>query len=56
MLTVQANGKIHALMDKPVNAYQDILDKLAGNDAKILDKTVVKPGITKGIIQNIYTP
>lgn len=56
VLTVQENDKIYALMDKPVSAHQDILDKLAGNDAKILKKTVVKPVITKWMIQNFYTP
>lgn len=56
VVTVQANGKIQALMDKPVNAYQDILEKLARNDAKILDRTVVKPSITTDMLLNIYTP
>lgn len=56
VLTVQANGKIQALMDKPVSAYQDILEQLARNDAKILDRTVVKPSITRDMMQNIYTP
>jgi hypothetical protein len=56
VITVQANGKIQALMDKPVSAYQDILEQLARNDAKILDRTVVKPSITRDMMQNIYTP
>ncbi len=56
VVTVQANGKIQALMDRPVNAYQDILEKLARNDATILDRTVVKPSITREMILNIYTP
>jgi|GEM_PF-1157584 len=52
--TVQANGKIQALMDKPVIVYQDILEQLARNDAKILDRTVVKPSITRDMLRNIY--
>ena len=56
VVTVQANGKIQALMDKPVNAYEDILQKLARNDAKILESTVVKPSITRDMMLNIYTP
>jgi len=54
--TVQANGKIQALMDKPVIVYQDILEQLARNDAKILDRTVVKPSITRDMLRNIYAP
>ena len=56
VVTVQANGKIQALMDRRVNAYQDILEKLARNDATILDRTVVKPSITRDMLRNIYTP
>lgn len=56
VVTVQANGKIQALMDRRVNAYEDILEKLAINDATILDRTVVKPSITREMILNIYTP
>jgi hypothetical protein len=56
VVTVQVNGKIQALMDRRVNGYEDILEKLARNDATILDRTVVKPSITREMIQNIYTP
>ena len=56
VVTVQANGKIQALMDRRVNAYQDILEKLARNDATILERTVVKPSITRDLLRNIYTP
>lgn len=56
VVTVQANGRIQALMDRRVNAYEDILEKLARNDATILDRTVVKPSITRAMMQNIYTP
>jgi hypothetical protein len=52
VITVQANGKVQALMDNPITAYKEVLEKLASNDAKILGKTVVKPSVTRSMIQS----
>lgn len=48
---VQRDGKIYALLDIPIASYQDILNKLANNDANILGRTVVKPSITRDTLQ-----
>ncbi len=44
---IQRDGKIQAVLDKPQQDYQEVIDKLANNDQKILEKTVVKPGVTR---------
>jgi hypothetical protein len=41
---IQNNQKLQVLIDKPVPAYQDILNKLANNDQSIKEKMIVKPG------------
>lgn len=57
ILTVQDDNKIQALLDYPIDVYQEILDKLANNDASIRERVVVKPAITRDLIQRIfYTP
>lgn len=50
VLTLQANGTIQALLDTPVLPYQEILEKLASNDVKIRERTVVKPSITRNMM------
>lgn len=44
---IQRDGKVQAILDKPQTDYQEVIDKLANNEQKILDKTVVKPGVTR---------
>jgi hypothetical protein len=57
IITVQGNNKIQALLNYPIDVYQEILDKLANNDASIRERVVVKPAITRDLIQRIfYTP
>ncbi len=50
VINIQTDGKIQALIDQPVVAYQDILEKLANNDSQVLSKIVVKPTIPKSMI------
>jgi hypothetical protein len=50
ILTIQSDDKIQALIEKPNPVYQDILEKLANNDTRILQRTVVKPIITRDMI------
>lgn len=52
---VQRDGKIQALLNIPIGSYQDILNKLANNDANILGRTVVKPSITRDTLQRYLT-
>ena len=44
---VQTDGKIQAVIDQPISVYQDILDNLSNNNQTVLDKVIVRPGITK---------
>lgn len=50
VLTVQDNGKVQALLDIPILGYQDILEKLGNNDLTIINRTVVKPNITRNMM------
>jgi hypothetical protein len=50
VINIQTDGKIQALIDKPVDAYLDILEKLANNDSQVLSKIIVKPTIPKNMI------
>lgn len=44
---VQNDGNIQALITQPNEIYQDILDQLASNNQRILDKIVIRPGVSK---------
>lgn len=53
---IQADGKIQVFLNQPVTSYQDILDKLASNDAQIISKVFIKPIVTKNFFENFtYT-
>ncbi|MGK7881155.1 MAG: hypothetical protein AB4060_13785 [Crocosphaera sp.] len=41
---IQSNGKIKALIDQPVSAYEDILKQLANNNNQVIKQTIVRPG------------
>lgn len=45
VINIQEDGKIQALVDLPVSAYQDILNKLANNDSQVINRILVKPTI-----------
>lgn len=44
---VQTDRKIQVVIDQPISVYQDILDNLSNNNQTVLDKVIVRPGITK---------
>jgi hypothetical protein len=41
---IQSNGFMRAVIDQPISAYQDILDKLADENKTVLEKIIVIPG------------
>ena len=41
---MQSNGLMKAVIDQPISAYQDILDKLAAENKTVLEKIIVIPG------------
>ena len=48
---IQSNGRIQAVIDQPISNYQNILDKLADNNNKVLKQTVIRPGIPRSFNQ-----
>lgn len=44
---IQSDGKIQAVIDQPYEVYQEVLEKLANNDRKVLERTKVTIGILK---------
>ena len=49
--TIQSDGNIQAVIDHPNSTYQDIMDRLANNDSKIKENTIVRPGVIKDFYQ-----
>ena len=49
--TIQTDGNIQAVIDYPNSTYQDIMDRLANNDSKIKENTIVRPGVIKDFYQ-----
>jgi hypothetical protein len=44
---VQSDQKIQTVLDQPEAGYQNVLDRLANNDLKIIQRIKVKPSIYK---------
>jgi hypothetical protein len=44
---VQSDQKIQTVLDQPEAGYQNVLDGLANNDLKIIQRIKVKPSIYK---------
>ena len=49
---IQSDGKIQIVLDQPIPSYQDIFELLVNNNKSIIDKTIIKPGISKEILEN----
>jgi hypothetical protein len=49
---IQSDGKIQIILDQPIPSYQDIFEQLVSNNKSIIDKTIIKPGISKEILNN----
>ncbi|NCS76395.1 MAG: bZIP transcription factor [Microcystis aeruginosa K13-07] len=45
--SINNKGQIQVVIDRPEITYQDILDKLANNDLKVMQQTRVSPSVTK---------
>ena len=43
VITIQGEGKIQVFINRPIFGHEDILNKLANNDLKIVSRTVIKP-------------
>ncbi len=41
---IQTDGKIQAVMNQPFSTYQNILDRLANNDNRVVERTIIRPG------------
>jgi hypothetical protein len=44
---INNEGKIQAVIDQPQSSYRVILDRLASNDLKIIQKTIIRPGVLR---------
>ncbi len=49
---IQDDRKIQIILNQPILSYQDIFEKLLNNNKSIIDKTIIKPGISKEILEN----
>jgi len=47
VINVQTNGEIQVFINEFVNDYEDILEKLANNDSKIVSRILIKPTMIK---------
>jgi len=45
--SINNKGRIQVVIDEPEITYQNILDKLANNDLKVMQQTRVSPSVTK---------
>jgi hypothetical protein len=50
---IQDNGKIVVQLPNLESGQEEILKKIAGNDKSILNRTVIKPGISKTIFNKL---
>lgn len=50
---IQTDGKIQAFIDHPIPDHQDIVNRLENNDAKVKDKTVIRPNISKKVLNDL---
>ncbi len=54
VLNIQQDGKIQVMMTKPYLEHKETLQKLANNDNTILNKTIVKPIISKRFLDELF--
>lgn len=50
---VTSKKNLQATITYPESTYQEILDKLANNDVKVLNQVIVKPGIPTSFLSTI---
>jgi hypothetical protein len=51
---IQSNGKIQVILDQAIPGYQEIIEKFIKNDKSIIDKTIIKPGFKRDILNNLF--
>ena len=50
---IQDNRKIVVQLSKLEHGQEEILKKIANNDKSIIDRTIIKPGISKTIFNKL---